>query len=363
MVEFFLSLADALHLRFSISPIGETVRLARAMANPLDREQATLTAWLRQHRQGVEQLQREHDLQPLLSLLVGGRDYQPEFLTPTPSTPIGDVEAELAEIRATPPARVEQEIGRCLDRETDLDPASATLLRSGDAGAQLAREIEAVWNALLAPSWPRLRDVLERDVLYRSRVLAQRGLVALFADLEPMVTLQDRRLVVDLHTNTKRDLGGNGLRLMPSAFVSRRALVINGPAPTLIYPSRGVASLFWEPRVRETTLAKLIGATRSEILSAVGEPVHTTGLARLLGRSPGNVADHLQVLLDCGLVCRARLGRKVLYSRTALGDTLSAGTSSWTPRPLNVTNLRRGGARPRISSRREGRSSFRLSRP
>jgi DNA-binding transcriptional ArsR family regulator len=330
MVEFVLSLADALHLRFSISPIGETVRLARALANPKTCVQGAHAAWLRQQRQGVERLLHEHDLRLLLGLLSARRDYYPDFLTPSPAAPVGDIEAELAQIRATPPARATEEIGRCLDGGDELSPGVSRLLRAPESRAQLARQLEALWDVLVFPSWPRLRDLLERDILYRSRVLAERGLVALFADLEPLVTWQEQRLVVDLQTNTKRNLGGNGLRLMPSAFVWSRPLAILGEhPPTLIYPSRGVASLFWDRRGRSATVGKLIGATRGEILAAVGEPLHTTGLARLLGRSPGNVADHLQVLFECGLVSRARLGRKVLYSRTALGDTLLAGASAF----------------------------------
>ena len=217
----------------------------------------------------------------------------------------------MARIRATPPARAADEIGHCLEGQSGIDPSVARLLRSSEASAELAGELEALWGCVVAPSWPRLRDLLERDVLYRSRVLAQRGLVALFSDLEPLVTLQEQRLLVDLHTNAKRDLGGNGLRLMPSAFVWSRPIAVLGERPpTLIYPARGVGSLFWDRRGRDATIAKLIGATRSEILAVVGEPLHTTGLARLLDRSPGNIADHLQVLLEGGLVSRARLGRR-----------------------------------------------------
>ena len=78
-------------------------------------------------------------------------------------------------------------------------------------------------------------------------------------------------------------------------------------------------------------VAKLIGATRAEILELVGEPSHTSALARGLGRSPGNIADHLKVLHACGLVARARVGRTVLYSRTPLADTLLSGAEQTVP--------------------------------
>jgi DNA-binding transcriptional ArsR family regulator len=276
-------------------------------------------------------LLRDAELRSLFVLLSAPRHYHPDFLTPAPSSPIGEIEAELARIRATPAGRVEQEIARCLEHARRADLASERRLRARGAADQLAEQLEALWEALVAPSWPQLRDLLERDVLYRSRLLAQGGLARLFADLEPLVTLREQRLLVALDTEGTRDLGGHGLRLMPSAFVWPYAVaMLKDHPPTLIYPARGVASLFWDERGRDATLANLIGRTRSEILEAVGEPLHTAGLARLLGRSPGNIADHLHVLLESGLVARARLGRKVLYSRTPLGDTLIAEVSAST---------------------------------
>jgi DNA-binding transcriptional ArsR family regulator len=333
MVELVLSFADTLHLRFAISPVGETVRLARAIANPHVYAKEPHLDWIRQHRLGLERLLRDHDLRALLVLLSDPRGDRPSFLTPTPPTPVGEIESELEQIRRTPSTQVESELAKCLEGAS-LDPARERLLRSAGAARTIADQLEAVWEWLVAPSWPRLRELLERDVLHRSRLLAQGGLAMLFADLEPLVRLHDRRLVIKIGAETERELCGGGLRLMPSAFVwPNVSASLAESAPTVIYPARGVATLFWDHEGRDATLEKLIGRTRSEILDAVGEPIHTTGLAHLLDRSPGNVADHLQVLLECGLVTRARLGRKVIYSRTPLGDTLLTGSTSRTGGP------------------------------
>jgi DNA-binding transcriptional ArsR family regulator len=88
----------------------------------------------------------------------------------------------------------------------------------------------------------------------------------------------------------------------------------------MIYAARGTSALRGhEPARGDAALVRLIGSTRAEILSALSEPSSTTSLARRLHRSPGNVADHLAVLLGAGLADRRRAGRSVVYSRTPLG--------------------------------------------
>lgn len=327
MLKFVISLADVLRFSFAISPLGEAVQLARALANPADFAQGPHAAWLREQRPALTRLAERHDLRPLLAVLAARRDYFPDFLTPIPDNTMGVIDDELERVAATPVDQVELEIGICLDGATGVDTPVERQLRSPDAAVLLADLLRLLWDAVVAPAWPQLRDLLERDILYRSRLLGRGGLASLFADLEPLVTLRDNVLLVDLNFDGTHVLGGEGLRLIPSAFIWPWAIAMIDPTPsTLVYPARGVASLFWDERGTEATLGKLIGSTRAEILELVAEPTHTSALARRLARSPGNIADHLKVLHASGLVARARVGRNVIYLRTPLADALLAGT-------------------------------------
>jgi hypothetical protein len=326
MVEFVLSLPDVLRCRFTVSPVGEVVLLARAMAKPETFAYGAHTAWLRRQQPAIGRLRREHDLRPLMTVMsVGG--YFPDFLSPTREVVPSDIAPELAQIRATPESQTQAEIAYCLDKCAVVEPGVERQLRSPGAGRHLADLLEALWDALVAPSWARLRDVLELDVLYRSRSLARGGLAALFADLAPLLTLEGQRLLVQQSTQATRVLDGSGLLLRPSAFIwPYAATMLDETRPAeLVYPARGVASLFWEPCDEDAAIASLIGVSRAQILARLGEPMHTTGLARLFGRSPGNIADHLKVLRLNGLIAPARHGRHVVYARTALGDALLAG--------------------------------------
>src|SRR5262249_56836036 len=104
-----LSVADVLRFSFTISPLGEVVRLARALANPAEFAHGAHAGWLREQRAGLERLAEQRDLRPLLAVL-SARDYFPDFLMPTPVGDAGVIDDGLARVEATPADQLEPEI-------------------------------------------------------------------------------------------------------------------------------------------------------------------------------------------------------------------------------------------------------------
>jgi len=332
MVTLELSFADLLRCRFAISPVSEVVEVARVVGSRTLRP--AHRGWLRQHSAELQRVVSSHDLRPLLALVPPGGS-TPDFLRPLPESSEGAIAIELARIANTPTARVRAEIDRCLDASAGVAPEVEHSLRARDAARRLAELLSNLWDELLSPSWPRIRDCLEADILHRSRALARDGLAAVFDDLSPLVTLEGRRLIVHQGAERSRPLEGAGLVLLPSAFAKlRSAWMLDAPtAPAAIcYPARGAGALWFSSSVDWTTgLDRLVGRTRAEILEAIDEPMHTTALALRLGRSPGNIADHLAVLRRSGLVRSNRIGHHVLYVRTLLGEALLRGTAEVAP--------------------------------
>lgn len=171
---------------------------------------------------------------------------------------------------------------------------------------------------------PRIRAFLEADIAHRARRLAEEGPAALFADLHPAITWAHDHLDVTSPHQATIDLHGRGLLLMPSAFTwAGPATIDQRPwQPTLIYPARGIATL-WDDGTRAPDgLARLLGTTRAAVIASLDAPRSTTELARRLSISPAAASHHLLALRDAGLITGRRDRRTVLYVRTATADTL-----------------------------------------
>lgn len=317
--------ADLARCRFAYSPVFETLAAVRLATGP-DGPGQHHRRWLEDTRPRLRAL----DLRPL-TLLQPRRGYTPDFLAPPPAGPTEHIEAELTRIAATPAPVVRREIEMSL-RETPGAAASELgRLLLGDPAevlsflTQLAR---AAWRALVEPAWPRVRTLLESDIAYRSRRLAEGGLDRLFADLHPTLRWTGDALVREPGGDEHVELAGRGVLLMPSAFKWEEAIVITEPPwqPAISYPVRGLGGL-WQPTLGPpaAALGRLVGRTRAALLTALDEPASTTSLADRHGLSPGTVSEHLTVLREAGLVVGERHRHEVRYRRTTVGSALVRG--------------------------------------
>ncbi|NEA23687.1 transcriptional regulator, partial [Actinomadura bangladeshensis] len=103
MIEFVFAPDDVARVRFAFSPLWELVRSLRVLADPSGH--ALHLPWARTVRPRLRGL----GLEPLFAV-VPPAGYIPDFLTPPPRTPLPDLGAELAVVRATPPAVVAAEL-------------------------------------------------------------------------------------------------------------------------------------------------------------------------------------------------------------------------------------------------------------
>lgn len=318
-----LRLTTTTTCRWAISPLRETTSAVRLLTRP--GRQGYHQPWLRAVAPALDEL----DLTPLLQVMRF--TYNPDFLMPPPSGPNPVFADELALVRRTPAAQVRAELSRCLHAQHGRrlpPPAQALVDHPSRARSLLADTLEACWERLIAPWWPRIRDVLAGDIAYRTGVLADGGLTAVLADLHPRIDWREPTLTVGVGGTGHRDVGEEGMVLMPSTFEwPNVGVILDEPwLPTIDYPARGIAAL-WAPRTDPpAALDRLIGRTRAVLLSALTEPTSTTGLARRCGLPNSTVSEHVAVLRDAGLVTTHRVGRWLRHTRTPLGTELSAGS-------------------------------------
>ncbi|GHF61759.1 transcriptional regulator [Streptomyces griseosporeus] len=313
---------DLLRCRFALSPLWETQEAVRTLGRP-DRL-GYHAAWLRRIRDAAGTL----ELAPL-RLLMPRRGHNPDFLGPPPIGPAASFEEEIAAVRAADPVAAREDMARALaDSPGALEsPIGRRLLADPErAVRELADLVEAAWHTLVEPDWPRLRALLEADVAFHSRRLAEVGLGRLLPELDRRLSWNGRTLTIEWRGEHVRELGGQGLVLMPSVFSWPDVVSGFDPPwqPTVVYPARGIGGLWAEPAGRAPeTLVRLLGRGRAAVLAALDEPSTTTALAHRLGLAPSSVSAHLTVLRDAGLLAGRRYGHQVHYERTPLGMALA----------------------------------------
>lgn len=320
MIEF--APADLVGLRLAHSPLVEVVTSGFALNRP--RETWLYGSWAAR----VRPLLAGAGLRTFLAVISGPTCYVPDFLTPVPATARPSLAEELRVVAATPLDRVAAEVAAAWAghpappeiRRFDTDPAGGL--------AELVRQVQRYFELAVAPVWPRLRAAAEGEIAYRARLAAEDGPQALLAGLHPRLDWDGSALRLANGKPGQWSLDGQSLTLLPAGFAGPRVYPLTaGPAGrALWYPPRGYGQLWAQaaPAEPSAPLAALLGSTRAGVLTLLAVPASTGEVATTLGLSPATASHHLTTLRNAGLVVGERVGHRLRYRRTALGEQLSA---------------------------------------
>jgi DNA-binding transcriptional ArsR family regulator len=345
MLELVFTLDDLARTRLAYSPLWEVVASVQVLQRA--RPPVVHDRWAGWTRRRLAEA--KPDLRLLLGLISTSSWYTPDFLSPPPRSPVPDLAAELATLRGTPTERVRADLrvfaharstrvgsleeasrmARRWQRRPSMPPTEGIDALYDDPAAgldRLADQIEAYWELAIGPYWGRIRTLLDGDLLYRSRRLAEGGAASLFADLAPNVGWRgDALRIQHRRFSGTRRLDGDGVLLIASAFVWPNLVSAAIPPwqPSVTYPARGVGTL-WEASGAQapTAVSGVLGRTRAAVLALLEVPRSTSELAIRMDLTPGAVSQHLGLLRAAGLVTPHRVGHSVLYARTAVAESL-----------------------------------------
>ncbi|SDS53429.1 Helix-turn-helix domain-containing protein [Paraoerskovia marina] len=313
-MEYVLDGMDLADVRFAISPINELTLSLRTWRDP-GRYPGHLP-WLRATQSARESLDGD-----VLRALVDDRLWTPDYLSPRPRGPLTRIDDELDTIAATPDDVLLADLAR-------LHPEGRPPALRGPASVVRQRVLDALtgyWEACFVPHWPRMRAVLQADVVHRGALISRHGVGRMFSGLSERVTYDGGVVTVRLTSHAmlqRAATTGVGLTLVPTLFTRGASCPISAEEPpTIMYGARGIGTL-WQtsPRDAPPALAGILGQVRAGLLTALDEPASSTELALRAEVSTSAVNQHLRVLRAAGLLTSARSGRSVLYLRSELGE-------------------------------------------
>jgi len=308
---------DLATTRFALSPMAELTGALQVLGGRY--LPPGLGHWAAQASPRYLVLRRADPLLAALTDLMCITTWLPDFMSLPPRGMDTTFAGELAGVRSTPPAQVRAD----LLRASEGRPLAPTLDRD-DIPAAVAGTLQAAWTQLLAPDWPRLRAILERDVIHRAGLLVTYGWARAFDSLADDVRWKtDGRIEIHALTGPSHRIRGASLTLVPNGFAGQWLSLDPPHAYAFHYPARGTAALWEAEPPAPAGMDRLIGRPRARLLHALQTPATTSQLSQQLAMTLGGTSTHLAILCQAGLITRARSAPTVLYSRTALGDALA----------------------------------------
>jgi len=317
---------DLEQLRFAVSPLIELIFSYGVLNKP---SQHPL------HPRWIEEVQQHlWDVEfPYLAAVVPLRHYIADFVTQTPTKELTDIETELQRVQATPPQIVRKNIEYIIQLDGETEIRRQFLAYPQETLLCLTDELRVYWQRALSAHWPRIRTVLENDILFRARQQALQGAEQMVNDLADDLRYQSRTLeILKHHVSTQvrlylETLEGNGIRLVPTVFKGSLISWQTAPEwqPMIIYGARG-AGLWYNVELPEPegALRAAFGDARAALLQSLQNPGHTSELAQRLGVTSGAISQQLAKLNDAGLVESHRSGYHVYYRLSQRGAQLMA---------------------------------------
>jgi DNA-binding transcriptional ArsR family regulator len=260
-----------------------------------------------------------------LAPVLGRHPCLPDSLIPAPHAE-ASIDEELERVVRAPAADVRREIEAEFPDgvPADLEPF---IENSSRAVGRFASALYAFWEQALAPDWPAMSALLERDILGRARAVARGGTEVVFTGLHERIRWRSPVLEIEKRWELDLASNGRGLVLVPLVF-ARAALLVSlaeGRTFALSYPARGVGSLWGTPATPvDGRLGALLGSGRAAVLTHLVEPRTTIELAECLGMAASTISHHLGVLQDADLTARNRVGRRVYYELNETGRALAS---------------------------------------
>lgn len=317
MLTYMLTEEDVGEVRFGISPLCEMGLSLRSIKDPA--RFPLQLPWLRRTERARASLNTE-----VLMALIDMRLWTPDLLNPRPGSPLTRIADELDTFRSTDPSLFIRQI-------SELHGEIPPVLR-GDPRAALDRtadSLEHYWESCFQPHWLRMRTLLEADIAYRGRQIAQAGLSAMINTIDTKVSIANA--VVSVHMKCQlaasKAVAGRGVTFVPTIFTSGPCAPTDPNEPPMImYAARGQGAM-WETDTLATDSGaiQLLGRTRAALLTVLSEPSSSTELGMRMGVTASAVNQHLRALHAGRLVTTTRHGRAVLYLRSELGTAILGG--------------------------------------